>query len=106
MYMLFIIVIEYCIKQFLFFFFSSRRRHTICALVTGVQTCALPIYILSKSGSLALRAAMIEGALLLFEMRIGPFVPRKASPPFLSNFMRPPCDRNEASLVALGTAAH
>src|SRR3546814_3747590 len=24
-------------------FFSSRRRHTICALVTGVQTCALPI---------------------------------------------------------------
>src|SRR3546814_13981707 len=27
----------------MFFFFSSRRRHTICALVTGVQTCALPI---------------------------------------------------------------
>src|SRR3546814_2443803 len=26
-----------------FFFFSSRRRHTRCALVTGVQTCALPI---------------------------------------------------------------
>src|SRR3546814_6399213 len=26
------------------FFFSSRRRHTMCALVTGVQTCALPIY--------------------------------------------------------------
>src|SRR3546814_14795253 len=25
------------------FFFSSRRRHTTCALVTGVQTCALPI---------------------------------------------------------------
>src|SRR3546814_10638192 len=25
------------------FFFSSRRRHTSCALVTGVQTCALPI---------------------------------------------------------------
>src|SRR3546814_11525238 len=30
----------YCI---LMFFFSSRRRHTRCALVTGVQTCALPI---------------------------------------------------------------
>src|SRR3546814_8099439 len=29
---------------FYFFFFSSRRRHTRCALVTGVQTCALPIY--------------------------------------------------------------
>src|SRR3546814_10444558 len=27
----------------LYFFFSSRRRHTRCALVTGVQTCALPI---------------------------------------------------------------
>src|SRR3546814_9982328 len=32
-----------CIFIF-FFFFSSRRRHTRCALVTGVQTCALPIY--------------------------------------------------------------
>src|SRR3546814_3380237 len=31
----------YCV----FFFFSSRRRHTRCALVTGVQTCALPISI-------------------------------------------------------------
>src|SRR3546814_7318738 len=28
----------------LVFFFSSRRRHTRCALVTGVQTCALPIF--------------------------------------------------------------
>src|SRR3546814_7700975 len=26
------------------FFFSSRRRHTRCALVTGVQTCTLPIF--------------------------------------------------------------
>src|SRR3546814_15820811 len=33
-----LIVILLCI-----FFFSSRRRHTRCALVTGVQTCALPI---------------------------------------------------------------
>src|SRR3546814_5584188 len=30
---------------FFWFFFSSRRRHTRCALVTGVQTCALPICI-------------------------------------------------------------
>src|SRR3546814_9701861 len=29
--------------EFIFFVFSSRRRHTRCALVTGVQTCALPI---------------------------------------------------------------
>src|SRR3546814_10548479 len=34
-----------CISLFfvVVFFFSSRRRHTRCALVTGVQTCALPI---------------------------------------------------------------
>src|SRR3546814_20496799 len=30
--------------MFCLFFFSSRRRHTRCALVTGVQTCALPIF--------------------------------------------------------------
>src|SRR3546814_6934393 len=30
-----------------FFFLSSRRRHTRCALVTGVQTCALPISFLT-----------------------------------------------------------
>src|SRR3546814_5852479 len=33
------------------FFFSSRRRHTRCALVTGVQTCALPICPKSPSES-------------------------------------------------------
>src|SRR3546814_12432484 len=31
------------------FFFSSRRRHTRCALVTGVQTCALPIWFAQAS---------------------------------------------------------
>src|SRR3546814_2528335 len=37
----------YChFTVFLFvFFLSSRRRHTRCALVTGVQTCALPIFL-------------------------------------------------------------
>src|SRR3546814_3775223 len=38
------------------FFFSSRRRHTRCALVTGVQTCALPIY--NEAGILARIAGM------------------------------------------------
>src|SRR3546814_2018970 len=39
------------------FFFSSRRRHTRCALVTGVQTCALPISVAAsfKSEMLARR---------------------------------------------------
>src|SRR3546814_8234194 len=40
----FIVCIIMFILLFYFFFFSSRRRHTRCALVTGVQTCALPIY--------------------------------------------------------------
>src|SRR3546814_8388365 len=35
---------------YVFFFFSSRRRHTRCALVTGVQTCALPIYTMPQTG--------------------------------------------------------
>src|SRR3546814_8080359 len=38
-------VVECCVYHgCTFFFFSSRRRHTSCALVTGVQTCALPIF--------------------------------------------------------------
>src|SRR3546814_2504964 len=32
-----------CLCICMCFFFSSRRRHTRCALVTGVQTCALPL---------------------------------------------------------------
>src|SRR3546814_7492525 len=36
------------------FFFSSRRRHTRCALVTGVQTCALPIYNRSRADNRSL----------------------------------------------------
>src|SRR3546814_9042104 len=37
------------------FFFSSRRRHTRCALVTGVQTCALPISKLAQELDVGLR---------------------------------------------------
>src|SRR3546814_12476245 len=35
---------RWCGDALIVFFFSSRRRHTRCALVTGVQTCALPIF--------------------------------------------------------------
>src|SRR3546814_8172938 len=46
----FVYVYSYCffiyLKLLCIFFFSSRRRHTRCALVTGVQTCALPIFVL------------------------------------------------------------
>src|SRR3546814_10018655 len=44
------------------FFFSSRRRHTRCALVTGVQTCALPIS--ARGGSIA---ALLGGAPFAFD---------------------------------------
>src|SRR3546814_1779039 len=46
-------------SYFLFFFFSSRRRHTRCALVTGVQTCALPIYLVSTAGAFVLGLAVL-----------------------------------------------
>src|SRR3546814_1130728 len=44
------------------FFVSSRRRHTRCALVTGGQTCALPIYAISVplTGWLAMRFGTVR----------------------------------------------
>src|SRR3546814_9122595 len=39
----------YVVGCSILFFFSSRRRHTRCALVTGVQTCALPISVYLRS---------------------------------------------------------
>src|SRR3546814_6991339 len=46
-----------CLVLLFFFFFSSRRRHTRCALVTGVQTCALPISPLSSETFISPRLA-------------------------------------------------
>src|SRR3546814_5410651 len=43
------------------FFFSSRRRHTRCALVTGVQTCALPIWLLIVYWGVILALLWAEG---------------------------------------------
>src|SRR3546814_680050 len=45
------------------FFFSSRRRHTRCALVTGVQTCALPIFKVPEGAEQSTQAAF--GRILL-----------------------------------------
>src|SRR3546814_11837077 len=43
-------------------FCSSRRRHTRCALVTGVQTCALPISLASTSDPFSLGVVLYEAS--------------------------------------------
>src|SRR3546814_10340803 len=63
---LFEIIVCLCILSF---FFSSRRRHTRCALVTGVQTCALPIYYLCNS-----KAVVDFGKVDVFRGQAGHFV--------------------------------
>src|SRR3546814_9470480 len=45
----------------MFVFFSSRRRHTRCALVTGVQTCALPILALELERATVGRDPRVTG---------------------------------------------
>src|SRR3546814_4483195 len=49
---------------FTLFFFSSRRRHTRCALVTGVQTCALPISEIAARGQIAQKDRLAADILL------------------------------------------
>src|SRR3546814_16798308 len=62
-----------CLYDILFFF-SSRRRHTSCALVTGVQTCALPIWLRSMRTVDAGRIAAACGFDWLFiDMEHGSF---------------------------------
>src|SRR3546814_5022669 len=68
-------IVTYSFSYFLYillFFFSSRRRHTRCALVTGVQTCALPISgrPLHRIGE-AVGAEREAGSLLLLKTRHG-----------------------------------
>src|SRR3546814_10919539 len=45
------VVVFYLGSRRLHLFFSCRTRHTRCALVTGVQTCALPIYLIRPSAT-------------------------------------------------------
>src|SRR3546814_7354396 len=52
------------------FFFASRRRHTRCALVTGVQTCALPISVATAVGFIALAGVSAEfGVVMLIYLK-------------------------------------
>src|SRR3546814_18483111 len=82
-----------------FFCFSSRSRHTRCALVTGVQTCALPI--LGGLGALAgmipgmkkAQAAMASGAvddkiLIHMDAMIGSMTHKERDKPALINAKR------------------
>src|SRR3546814_917551 len=57
-----------------FFFFSSRRRYTICALVTGVQTCSLPSCVVridpATVQNLGVRTAPVERRVLASAIRV------------------------------------
>src|SRR3546814_1453685 len=61
-------------------FFASRRRHTICALVSGVQTCALPIWTVCASlvafavhqPWLGLRFALDDREQIIVDTSVGP----------------------------------
>src|SRR3546814_12103211 len=63
------------------FFFSSRRRHTRCALVTGVQTCALPIFVAIGGCAADRRPCLVlVGAEMIaqpLEQRIGTLEPAR-----------------------------
>src|SRR3546814_7630284 len=54
---------------FIIFFVSSRRRHTRCALVTGVQTCALPICLNPLPIGVRTEAVVERGAVEAVPMR-------------------------------------
>src|SRR3546814_9103549 len=81
-----------CCLFFFCFFFSSRRRHTSCALVTGVQTCALPISCDARPGvgaiGLALNSTCRPSGLiaLAFQFSSTVFAPRRVA---LGSFYRP-----------------
>src|SRR3546814_6385882 len=55
----------------LYVFFSSRRLHTRCALVTGVQTCALPICLASALVYLMLDKSVSNRMVNALTVRIG-----------------------------------
>src|SRR3546814_1470263 len=59
------VVVFVCFVCFLFFFFSSRRRHTSCALVTGVQTCALPILLWVKAAHIIFVIFLMAGLFMM-----------------------------------------
>src|SRR3546814_10235407 len=73
-----LVVFSFC------FFFSSRRRHTICALVTGVQTCALPICCTCHVDGVAIQFRLERNVRHLSE------IPSTAQTPMHAQRMNPP----------------
>src|SRR3546814_8716850 len=82
------------------FFFSSRRRHTRCALVTGVQTCALPILV---GVSLSLSAAMMIPPMIAATARTAMIQLEPPSRPFF--FETAEVERAPSNAVAAATGA-
>src|SRR3546814_11395191 len=80
-------VVLYIFNMTFLFFFSSRRRHTRCALVTGVQTCALPIFFGFDAVTRARRwtpeqvQALFRCGDLIAHARYGGGGPRPMAPP-------------------------
>src|SRR3546814_9036117 len=83
-----------------FFFFSSRRRHTRCALVTGVQTCALPIYaeLMANAKTLAADSGLPPELAKIWDRVIsflegtgggGPAIPTGPGAPVIQQFLYP-----------------
>src|SRR3546814_10545163 len=78
------------------FFFSSRRRHTRCALVTGVQTCALPI-----SCRAAAERAMAEPAKVVSDENESSFFTPREIVSELDRFIIGQNDAKRAVAIAL-----
>src|SRR3546814_11400786 len=72
--------------------FSSRRRHTRCALVTGVQTCALPIFAFWRpfgavAACLALLLAGYAGYMVMeprTEQQVAEVAPQQIAPSYVA----------------------
>src|SRR3546814_9239195 len=90
-------------------FFSSRRRHTRCALVTGVQTCALPIFVCWGGDSFAqwpLREASMARDGLFEDLPEQPGPERAAGRPRLREPERDQIELRAVDLDSLIGAEH
>src|SRR3546814_7335126 len=81
------------------FFFSSRRRHTRCALVTGVQTCALPISERDQAQTQAKRSRETK-------VRFDDMIDTVLSQPLNGGSIRVTVYRQLVDLIAQGRAEH